>query len=57
MQGAPQTRPWTYEEVQELISLAREGVSDGLISIKTKRTLLEIHAKLSELGLTVKSGI
>lgn len=56
MQDVPQTRPWTYEEVQELMRLAREGVTDALISIKTKRSLPEIHAKLSELGIVAKSG-
>lgn len=56
MQDTPQTRPWTFEEVQELMRLAREGVSDAHISIKTKRSLPEIHAKLAELGIAAKSG-
>ncbi|TVR07474.1 MAG: hypothetical protein EA385_12645 [Salinarimonadaceae bacterium] len=51
----PQTRPWTYEEVQELMRLAREGVSDTVISIKTKRTLQEVHAKLAEIGIVAKT--
>ncbi len=52
---ASQDRPWSYEAVQELISLAREGVPDTVISLKMKRPLEEIHAKLSELGITAKS--
>jgi hypothetical protein len=49
-------RPWTYESVQELISLAREGVSDTVIAMKMKRPLTDIHGKLSELGLSAKTG-
>jgi hypothetical protein len=50
------TRPWTYESVQELISLAREGVSDSVIALKMKRPLTDIHAKLSELGLSARTS-
>jgi hypothetical protein len=50
------TRPWTYESVQELISLAREGVSDNVIAMKMKRSLSDIHSKLSELGLSARTG-
>ncbi|HSP24450.1 MAG TPA: hypothetical protein VLQ65_04685 [Saliniramus sp.] len=50
------TRPWTYESVQELISLAREGVPDNVIAMKMKRALTDIHGKLSELGMSAKTG-
>lgn len=46
-------RPWTYEQVQELIALARERVPGSVISMKTKRSQAEVHAKLGELGLSV----
>jgi len=52
----PGERAWTYEAVQELISLAREGVSDNVIAMKMKRPLTDIHSKLSELGLSAKTG-
>lgn len=44
-------RPWTYEAVQELITLARENVPAPVISLKLKRSLASVHAKLSELGV------
>jgi hypothetical protein len=52
----PDTRPWTYESVQELITLAREGVPDNVIAMKMKRPLADIHGKLSELGLSARTG-
>lgn len=51
-----QDRPWSYENVQELITLAREGVSDSVIALKMKRPLTDIHAKLSELGLSARTN-
>ncbi|HEY7383504.1 MAG TPA: hypothetical protein VH743_07525 [Beijerinckiaceae bacterium] len=48
-------RPWTLEAVQELRSLAREGVSVSVISLKLKRSLPSVEAKLLELGITPKS--
>jgi hypothetical protein len=45
-------RPWTIEAVQELMALAREGVPVTVISLKLKRSITAVHAKLSELGLT-----
>jgi len=51
-----QDRPWSYESVQELISLVREGVPDTVIAMKMKRSLTDIHSKLSELGLSAKTG-
>lgn len=49
---ASESRPWSYEQVQELIALAREGVPASVISMKMKRSQSEVHAKLSELGLS-----
>ena len=45
-------RPWTLEAVQQLAQLAREGVSVPVISLKLKRSITSIRAKLTELGLT-----
>ncbi len=44
--------PWTYEAVQALISLAREGAPVSVISLKLKRSVTEVRAKLSDLGVT-----
>jgi hypothetical protein len=49
-------RPWTLEAVQELAQLAREGVPVPVISLKLKRSIASIHAKLTELGLTAPSS-
>jgi hypothetical protein len=49
-------RAWTLEAVQELVALAREGVSVPVISLKLQRSISAIHAKLAELGLTAPSG-
>jgi hypothetical protein len=49
-------RPWSYEEVQQLRQLVNEGVTDSVISLKMKRSIADIHAKLSELGLVAKTG-
>lgn len=43
---------WTYEAVQALMTLAREGVPASVISLKLKRPITDIRAKLSELGIT-----
>jgi hypothetical protein len=48
-------RAWTLEAVQQLTELAREGVSVPIISLKLKRSVAAIHAKLAELGLTAPS--
>jgi hypothetical protein len=50
---ASNNRPWTYEQVQELIALAREGIPASVISMKMKRSQADVHAKLGELGLSV----
>lgn len=49
-------RPWTLEEVQILRELVREQVPVRLIALKTKRSEMDIHAKLSELGLTTPAA-
>ncbi len=43
---------WTYEAVQSLLSLAREGVPVSVISLKLKRSITEVRAKLNDLGVT-----
>jgi hypothetical protein len=43
---------WTYEAVQSLIALAREGVPVSVISLKLKRPITEVRAKLDDLGVT-----
>jgi hypothetical protein len=42
---------WTLEAVQLLVSLAKEGVPASVISLKLKRSIADIRAKLNELGL------
>lgn len=44
--------PWTYEAVQTLMALAREGTPVSVISLKLKRPIQEVRAKLDELGIT-----
>jgi hypothetical protein len=50
-------RPWTLEAVRELAELAREGVLVPVISLKLKRSIAAIHAKLTELGMTALLGV
>ena len=45
-------RPWTLEAVQELVALARDGIPAAVISLKLKRSIATVHAKLVELGVT-----
>lgn len=49
-------KPWTLEEVRILNELVREQVPVRLIALKTKRSELDIHGKLSELGLTTPAA-
>jgi hypothetical protein len=44
-------RPWTIEAVRQLSELARERVPVPVISLKLKRSISAVHAKLGELGL------
>ncbi|MBM1173513.1 hypothetical protein [Microvirga arabica] len=43
---------WTYEAVQTLIALVREGAPASVISLKLKRPITEVRAKINDLGLT-----
>ena len=45
--------PWTYEAVQMLKELAREGMPASVISLKLKRPIMDVRAKLNELGITL----
>ena len=45
------TRAWTFEAVQQLKELAREGVPIPVISLKLKRSITAVREKLGELGL------
>ena len=49
-------RPWTVEAVQKLITLARERVPAEVISLKLKRSVMAVRAKLAQLGLTVPAA-
>jgi hypothetical protein len=42
---------WTLEAVQTLVALAKEGVPASVISLKLKRSIADVRAKLSDLGL------
>lgn len=44
--------PWTYEAVQMLKSLAQEGMPVSVISLKLKRPVADVRAKLNDLGIT-----
>ena len=48
----PAGEHWNYEAVQALLSLAREGVPVSVISLKLKRPVMDVRAKLSDLGIT-----
>jgi len=43
---------WNYESVQALLALAREGAPVSVISLKLKRPVEEVRAKLTDLGIT-----
>ncbi len=47
---------WTLETVQQLKAMAQEGVSPSVMSLKLKRPVTAIHAKLAELGITPAAG-
>ena len=46
-------RGWTVENVQQLQELAREKVPASVISMRLRRSQADVHAKASELGLTL----
>ena len=43
---------WTLEAVQSLRVLAKEGVPVSIISLKLKRSVTDVRAKLNDLGIT-----
>ncbi|WP_187144294.1 hypothetical protein [Microvirga massiliensis] len=43
---------WTLEAVQTLVALAKEGVPASVISLKLKRSIADVRAKLNDLGLS-----
>jgi hypothetical protein len=45
---------WTLDAVQSLRTMAREGVSVSVISLRLKRPVEAVSAKLTELGITPK---
>jgi hypothetical protein len=42
---------WSLEAVQALIAMAREGVPVSVISLKLKRSIVDIRDKLNSLGI------
>ncbi|AWM87119.1 hypothetical protein [Microvirga sp. 17 mud 1-3] len=42
---------WTYEAVQTLIALVKESAPASVISLKLKRLISEVRAKIDDLGL------
>ena len=48
----PTESHWTYEAVQSLIALVREGAPASVISLKLKRPISEVRTKINDLGLT-----
>ncbi len=53
MAEVSEDRPWTAENVQQLQELVREKVPASLIALRLRRDQSDIHAKASELGLTL----
>jgi hypothetical protein len=43
---------WTLESVQQLTAMAREGIPVSVMSLKLRRPIEIVAAKLSQLGLT-----
>jgi hypothetical protein len=43
---------WSYEAVQQLIALAKERVPVSVMSLKLKRPVPAVRAKLAELGIS-----
>ena len=43
---------WTFESVQQLKTMAHERVPVSVISLKLKRPIDRVSAKLAELGIT-----
>lgn len=49
---SPTESSWTFEAVQALVALAKEGTPVSVISLKLKRSVTEVRAKLNDLGVT-----
>lgn len=47
-----QTTGWTFEAVQTLSRLARDRIPVAAISLRLKRPIAAVRAKLAELGIT-----
>jgi hypothetical protein len=43
---------WTLEAVQTLVALVKEGTPPSVISLKLKRSIADVRAKITDLGLT-----
>jgi hypothetical protein len=43
---------WTLEAVQTLVALVKEGTPPSVISLKLKRSIVDVRAKITDLGLT-----
>ena len=43
---------WTLESVQQLTTMAREGIPVSVMSLKLRRPIEVVVAKLSQLGIT-----
>jgi hypothetical protein len=54
MQETFEDRPWTIEAVQQLKEMAAEKVPAEVISMKLKRPQTSVHAKASELGMSLQ---
>ena len=48
-----QDRGWTVENVQELQELVRAKAPASLIAMRLRRSQTDVHAKASELGLSL----
>ena len=52
---APSEMAWTFESVQALRTMALERFPVSVISLKLKRPMEVVSAKLAELGITPAS--
>lgn len=43
---------WTFDAVRQLTEMARERIPVSVISLKLKRPIESVSAKLAELGIT-----
>ncbi|CAO4165427.1 hypothetical protein [Methylorubrum aminovorans] len=48
---------WSLDAVQSLRSMAREGMPVSVISLRLKRPVDAVCAKLAELGITAKAEV